>query len=174
MADRRPRDQGPILHKVHPKSRKAAQATRESKRRVAKCRKEFRFAKSKKPIVSLVSKFQEFVKSRPGATFTAEDVRRFTESYLDEKASVLEELRRSVKPGHVVTSSKHNKMYTLQTTLEEERQQFKLHGLEVPDLTNPECVTALLEWKGDYEHISQKLIPFKQFKPLNPAFKVTL
>jgi translation machinery-associated protein 16 len=79
-----------------------------------------------------------------------EELIDMVEQYLDRNTADLEAIQANRRPGR----PKDKKQDVLEEVVRQEQQEYA-HGLEVPDVTNAECVVLLRAWNGDINCISK-------------------
>ncbi|KAH3722800.1 hypothetical protein Pelo_18495 [Pelomyxa schiedti] len=118
---------------------------------------------------------QDYLIAHGNEPLSAEGLSSVTEEYLEEKSYAATAFKMETNRALHATASKQGVIFTLKTSLEEERKQFSLYGLDVPDLVDPKCVEELQNWKGDHEPIAKGILTTRKVRPLHPeTFKVEI
>lgn len=148
---------GPILHQVHPHSRKARQEKRDARRASDKQRRRAHEGSGKRELSDVAAWFQARLPERTEAAFTEADVARMLDAWIRAREDDC-----SGGGGGGSGSKEGRKLHAHATptaaalakvAAEQTRRQFVTGGVRAPDLTRARNVEALREWDGDFTHL---------------------
>lgn len=144
---------------IHPRSRNSKQLTRATLRQERLGKKQAARADVQGSKIWRFQFFQHIVNldrlhnpesqkgsalPKPAKEYTLDDLRTYVEMFLSTDKKELEKLQSERRPGRPA-SAKQDK---LQIKIDAEQAEYK-SGFLVPDLTDVQCVEALINWKGD-------------------------
>eukprot|EP00727_Mastigamoeba_balamuthi_P013742 m51a1_g8991 hypothetical protein (182) ;mRNA; r:84875-85788 len=157
---------GPKFHDTHPDSRKARQHRRVEGRQQFKTELKENSRKSQVPAVTMMAWFRVALEESGGKPLKESEMVAMIDRYLRDQADNASALvggltsRPKARTGTAAGLAR--------TKADMDFKQFLSEGFVAPDLTTNKGVQSLLEWKGDYNHISQGLIKMRRFKPRDP------